>query len=391
MSMPLSRRSLLLGAAAGLLLPHAAFASLPGDRRLVVIILRGGMDGLHAVPPVGDPAYAGIRGGLALGAGALPLDGTFALHPALGPLMPLWSSKELAVVHACASPYRQRSHFDAQDILESGGTIAHALRDGWLNRALVVLGGGRGSAMAIAQGLPLLLRGNAPAASWAPSPLPGLPPEQVAALRALYAGDELMSTAFEEGAQMEAFAAEIMAEDMGGSPDRKKSSAFPGLAGAAGKLMAAADGPRLAVMELGGWDTHTSQMNRMVQPLAQLAGGITALAEALGAHWRQTVVLAMSEFGRTVAINGTGGSDHGTGGALLLAGGAIQGGKVFTDWPGLGSGNLHQGRDLKPTTDCRAVFKALLGDHLGLPGTALDSTIFPDSAAVRPLAGMVRL
>ncbi|WP_172822766.1 DUF1501 domain-containing protein [Paramagnetospirillum marisnigri] len=387
----LSRRAFLGSVSLAWAAPSAWAAAEP-SARLVVIVLRGGMDGLHAIPPLGDPDYVPARGGLALGpdSGAPALAGPFHLHPALAPLLPLWQSRELAIVHAVASPYRERSHFDGQDVLESGGAKPHALSDGWLNRAVVELGGV--GAMAVRSSLPLLLRGSARAASWDQSPLPGLPPERVRALVALYAGDPLLAPAFEDGVQMEAFAAEALAEDpmvMDGKP-AKRSHAFPALATAAGRLMAAAEGPRMVVMELGGWDTHSGQMGRMVQPLAQLAEGITALAASLGPVWRRTVVVCVSEFGRTVAENGTGGSDHGTGGAMILAGGAVAGGRVIADWPGLAKEQRHQGRDLRPTLDGRAVFKGLLRDHFGLTARALDGVVFPGSAGLRPLDSLIR-
>lgn len=392
----LNRRAFLAASAALGFVPSARAARL-SDQRLVVIVLRGAMDGLHAVPPLGDPDYAAARGGLALKEeGAVRLDSTFALHPALSPLQPLWQARELAVVHAVASPYRERSHFDGQDVLESGAAKPHALADGWLNRAVTALG--NPPALAVAQALPLVLRGEAKATSWAPSPLPGLDPERVNRLRALYAGDPLLAAAFEEGVQMESFADEALSSDdamMGeamanGTRKRKGNNAFPVLAGAAGTLMAAPDGPRVVVMELGGWDTHSAQMGRMNQPLGQLAQGIAALAKSLGPAWRTTMVVAASEFGRTVAENGTNGSDHGTGGAMILAGGALNGGTVFTDWPGLAKPALYQNRDLNPTTDGRAVFKALLHDHMGVAAKALDQTVFPDSAGVRPMNGLLR-
>lgn len=388
--MNLSRRA-FLGCSAALGFIPGALAAQPDDRRLVVVVLRGGMDGLHAVPSLGDPAYASARGGLALdpGSGAVRLDSTFALHPALAPLQPLWQARELAIVHAVASPYRERSHFDGQDVLESGGTRPHALNDGWLNRAVAARG--NPPALAVSQSVPLLLRGPAKVSSWAPSPLPGLPPARIETLRALYDGDPLLSMAFEEGMQMEAFADTALSmEPEMAAGKRKGASAFPALAAAAGSLMAAADGPRLLVMELGGWDTHSGQLGRMNQPLGQLAEGINALARALGPAWKTTMVVAVSEFGRTVAENGTGGSDHGTGGAMILAGGAVAGGRVIADWPGLAKAQLHQGRDLRPTLDGRAVFKAILRDHMGVAAKALDAAVFPDSAGVRPMDGLVR-
>ncbi|RAU22680.1 hypothetical protein CU669_08385 [Paramagnetospirillum kuznetsovii] len=391
----LNRRAFLAAAgAAALSFPGQGLAGLPGDRWLVVIILRGGMDGLHAVPPLGDPSYGAARGALALGrggeGGALDLDGFFGLHPALVGLEPLWRRKELAVVHAVASPYRNRSHFDGQDVLEGGGVKAHATGDGWLGRA--VADGGRGEALAVAQAVPLILRGAAAPSSWSPSPMPGLPPEQIRALSALYADDPLFSAAFEDGVQMEAFIAGLVDGDdktMGEEQPKKKSTAFPDLAMAAGRLLTAPGGPRVAVMELGGWDTHTGQANRMAQPLAQLADGIAALAKSMGTAWAKTVVVAASEFGRTVAMNGTSGTDHGTGGAMFLAGGAVKGGRVIADWPGLDTSRLLDGRDLRPTLDGRSVFKAVLRDHLHLSTPSLDSIVFPDSAAIKPLDGLI--
>ena len=393
-----SRRQMLMGSGAGLLaalLPGVGFAALPGERRLVVVILRGGMDGLHAVAPVGDADYARARGAMALSPDqVIRLDGSFALHPALAPLVAYWLRRELAIVHAVASPYRERSHFDAQDLLEGGGTSPHQLSDGWLNRALVAAGAGKGTALAVAQDLPLILRGTAPAASWAPSPLPGLASGLIEKISALYAGDPALAAAFEEAVQASAMAEAVMAEDdeAAMAPARPKGQDFPALAQAAGRLLAAADGPRVAVLQLGGWDTHVGQgldKGRLAEALGKLAGGLDGMALALGPAWRDTVVVAVSEFGRTVAANGTGGTDHGTGGLALLMGGRVAGGRVVGPWPGLAAAQLHQGRDLRPTTDLRAVLKGVLGDHLGIARTALDGAIFPDSGAIAPVGGLI--
>ncbi|MBI5164828.1 MAG: DUF1501 domain-containing protein [Magnetospirillum sp.] len=384
-----SRRTFLAGTAALAAAPRLALAALPGNRRLMVVVLRGGLDGLHAVAPLGDPDYVAARKGLALESG-LDLDGFFALHPALAPLVPLWRRRELAVVHAVASPYRERSHFDGQDILEGGAIRAHATADGWLARALGALDAKPRAALAVSQGMPLLLRGTPAAASWTPSPLPGLPPELVARIAALYKGDRLLAEAFEEGVQAEAMAEAALGDDMTAPEARKTAGrpSFPRLAEAAGRLLAAADGPRVAVLDLGGWDTHTNQAHRIVAPLGHLAEGLAVLPAALGPAWAETVVVAVGEFGRTVAANGTGGSDHGTGGALFLAGGAVAGGAVHGRWPGLAT--LHDGRDLAPTTDVRAVFKGVLKDHLGLGARILDDTVFPASGQVAPVARLVR-
>lgn len=392
MTQRLSRRGFLSLAGAFALLPGGlALAQAPTGKRFVFVVLRGGMDGLAAVPPMGDPDYAAARGGLALPSDAPRLlDRRFGLHPALDPILPLYRKGDLLVVHAVASPYRERSHFDGQDVLEGGGEKPHALNDGWMNRALQALG--PLPAMAVGQGIPLTLRGAAPATSWAPSPLPGLKPDQARRLVMLYEGDSLFARALDDGLQMEAFVNDTLGEGMEAEMARKASD-FARLAAAAGRLLAAPDGPRLAVMECGGWDTHTGQglaTGRMALPLAQLAEGLAGLAEALGPAWEKTVVVAASEFGRAVAANGTGGTDHGTAGAVLVAGGGLTGGRVLGDWPGLARENLHQNRDLRPTTDLRAVLKGLLHDHLGLDRGLLDEKVFPGSAALRPLEGLVR-
>lgn len=389
-----TRRGFLAGSAAAslaLAAPGVALAALPGEKRFVFIVLRGAMDGLHAAIPLGDRDYAAARGGLAMPrAGTIDLDGSFALHPALGSLAPLYQKREVLIVHAVASPYRDRSHFDGQDVLEGGGTAPHQLGSGWVNRALKTLDAGRSAGLAVSQGVPLALRGTVAVRSWAPSPLPGLGPEMVERVRALYAGDPQFALAFEEGVQGDAFVATTLADDpMGAKPAAK----FPVLAEATGRLLAAPDGPRVAVMELLGWDTHVGQgldKGRMADVLAQLGDGIAAMAQAMGPAWRETVVVAASEFGRTVAMNGTNGTDHGTATAVVIAGGAVAGGKVVTRWPGLGRERLYQARDLMPTTDLRAVLKGLLRDHLRVPETALAQGVFPNSAATAPLAGLVR-
>lgn len=392
MTLRATRRGFLSLAGAFALLPGGlALANAPTDRRFVFVVLRGGMDGLAAVPPMGDPDYAAARGALALPPDTPRLlDRRFGLHPALDPALPLYRKGDLLVVQAVASPYRERSHFDGQDVLEGGGDKPHALHDGWMNRALQALG--KVPAMAVGQGIPLALRGDAPATSWAPSPLPGLSPDQARRLVMLYEGDPLFAQALDDGLQMEAFVAGTLGE--GAEAQMAKDARdFAKLAAAAGKLLAAPDGPRLAVMECGGWDTHTAQglgTGRMALPLAQLANGLAGLAGALGPVWDKTVVVAASEFGRTVAANGTGGTDHGTAGAVLVAGGSLKGGRVLGDWPGLARENLHQGRDLKPTTDLRAVLKGLLQDHLGLERAVLDEKVFPGSATVRPMEGLVK-
>ena len=384
----LSRRRLLACASTVLAFPRFAFAALPEGRKLVVILLRGGMDGLAAVIPAADRDHARLRKDLATSDGLLDLDGFFALPPELSDLLPLWKSNHLSVVHACASPYRNRSHFEAQNVLEGGGTRPYAHADGWLNRALASLAAQSGQALAVSDTLPLLLRGSAPATSWAPSPLPGLASARIQALAALYRSDGLLHAALEEGVQMQDFVNANLT-DMP-SAASKSGVQFPELAALAGKAMAVSDGPSVGVLELGGWDTHANQPQRIAKPLSNLGQGVARLRDTLGGSWRNTVVLAVSEFGRTVSMNGTDGTDHGTAGAVLLAGGAVNGGRVIVDWPGLDQRSLLEGRDLRPTTDVRAVLKAVLREHLGLDPGLMQSQVFPDSADVRPLSRLIR-
>ena len=400
----LSRRDLVYGMALGcgsmaLGLPGVAFARIESERRFVLVILRGGMDGLAAVPPYGDPSYREVRGALALAApgeagGIIPLDRLFGLNAALEPLAPFFKSGEALVLHAAATPYRERSHFDGQDILENGTTTPHASASGWLNRALALLGADAArSGLAVGQGVPLALRGSVPVQSWAPSPLPGLPPAMIAELRALYGGDRLFASALEEGVQSEALAAETLGNEREMGPQGPQPNAFAKLAPEAGKLLAAARGPRIAVMECLGWDTHQGQgtaAGRMADTLKAFATGVSGLAQSLGASWKDTVVVAATEFGRTVHPNGTGGTDHGTATAAFVIGGGVRGGRVVARWPGLAERQLYQGRDLAPTLDLRAGLKAVLRDHLELPGAALDRVVFPESAAVKPLDGLMR-
>lgn len=395
-----TRRHLLaaLGMAATVpLLPRWSFAAAPTDRRLVVIMLRGGLDGLAAVPPWRDPNYADIRGTLALeppggGDGALDLDGYFGLHPALAPLHALYAKRQAIVFHALATPYRERSHFDGQDLLENGTTRPRGAPDGWLNRAIAALGtSDRRLGIAFGRTVPLLLAGDAPVASWAPTRLPDAPADFLTRVAALWQPDPLLGSALAEGLKAQAMSDELLGTDMRGPGGR--SGPFLALAEAAGRLLAADDGPRIAAVDLGGWDTHAQQgklTGRLATALGFLARGVEALSAGLGPAWDKTAVLALSEFGRTAAPNGTGGTDHGTAGCGFLFGGAVRGGRVLADWPGLAKQNLHEGRDLKPTFDSRALCKGLLRDHLGLDGRLLTERIFPGSAAVKPLDGLVR-
>ena len=401
----MKRRDVLLGLAFGSSglafgLPRVAFARIPSERRFVLVVLRGGMDGLAAVPPYGDPNYAGMRGPLVLpGPGAqdgiIALDHFYGLNAALGPVAPLFKQGEALALHAVATPYRERSHFGGQDVLENGTATPHATQDGWLNRALGLYGGdARRIGLAVGQGVPLALRGSVPVQSWAPSQLPGLPPRFVEKLALLYRGDQTFEMALEEGVQAEALADEALGDQRMMGPQGPQANAFAKLAPEAGTLLAAKDGPRVAVMECLGWDTHQGQgtvQGRMADTLKAFADGIAGLAASLGPAWRDTVVLAASEFGRTVRANGTAGTDHGTATAAFLFGGAVAGGRVVANWPGLDQGRLYDGRDLAPTLDLRGAIKAVMRDHLELPADALDRVVLPSSAQVKPLPGLVRV
>jgi uncharacterized protein (DUF1501 family) len=398
--MLLNRRRLLLAGLVTGFAPRLALAAAATDRRLVVVMLRGAWDGLAVVPAYGDPAFAGLRGGLDMGrpGGAeapIDLDGFFALHPALEPLVPFWRKGELLPVQAVATTHRGRSHFEAQDVLEAGVPVVSGHADGWLNRALSEIPppSDRRLALALGQVVPLTLRGEVPVASWAPSRLPTPSADLISRIAALWQQDEALGPALAEGLKAQTMAGEVLSgEDRMGGQGRGVG-AFVQVARAAGGFLAAERGPRIAVLDIGGWDTHSGQgtvRGRLVQSLTPLGNGLAAMAAELGPAWRDTVVLCVSEFGRTVAPNGTGGTDHGTGGLALLLGGAVKGGRVLADWPGLGRGALFEGRDLKPTLDTRALYKAVLRDHLGLDLQAIERKVFPDTAGVKAPAGLIR-
>jgi uncharacterized protein (DUF1501 family) len=376
-------------------LPGLAFAAAPGElrggeRRLVFVFLRGGMDGLSAVPAHGDPQYAPRRGALAIGApgtpgGALDLDGSFGLNPLLAEMHKLYTARELAVLHAVASPYRERSHFDAQNLLENGTPKPFGRDSGWLNAALAARGGT--GALALGQSIPLVLRGSATVSSWSPSALPGPDADLLERLAQLYRGDALLAPSFAAAREAQGMMeGRDKAGGMGGGPQ-----AVLALAKAAGEILGKRDGPRVASIDFGGWDTHINQLGEysaLNRNLRLLDRSVAALKEALGPAWRHTAVLIVTEFGRTVAPNGSSGTDHGTAGAAFAAGGAVRGGRVIADWPGLDERALHEGRDLRPTTDLRALFKAALIAQLGLGEAALETQVFPGSASVRPLEGL---
>jgi len=413
-----TRRSLLrTGATLTLLAPFARLAAAGADTesRVVLVILRGGLDGLAAVPPYAEGPYQSLRGPLAIPApgaqgGALDLDGTFGLHPALANLHAMYRAREALIVHAAATPYRERSHFDAQNVLESGDLRPHGSTSGWMNRALSALPAGKSREAGVALGanVPLAMRGPAEVASWSPTKISALDEGTLARITDLYARDPLLSQRLADALESDAIANEAQAAaeaepeeipmmsnvvERDAKEKRNYNARYAETARAAAGFLKRDDGPRVAMFDTTGWDTHANEGGAQGQLALRLRGldaALAALKESLGPVWRKTVVLVATEFGRTAAINGTRGTDHGTGAAAFLLGGAVAGGRVLADWPGLSHSSLLDGRDVRPTCDLRTVMKGVLRDHLGVPARALDSTVFPDSASARPMDGLIR-
>ncbi|THD63068.1 MAG: DUF1501 domain-containing protein [Bradyrhizobium sp.] len=398
-SLAVSRRGLLLGGAsfaAWAYLPKFARAADGRDPRLIVVILRGALDGLATVAPSGDPDYAGLHGSIALTPdgphAAVMLDSFFALHPSMPEFARMYREKHAAVIHAVSTPYRDRSHFDGQDVLESGYAGPGRVQSGWLNRTLAALPRGDRvtSGLAVGPTTPLVLRGPAPTVGWAPVTLPQAADDTAARLLELYSHrDPALATALSQGLKLDKTA---QGDDMKPKPGTNNIGAMRLVARGAAKLMSADDGPRIAALAFDGWDTHANEggpVGRLAQLLSGLDGALAEFESGLGERWRDTVVVVATEFGRTARINGTEGTDHGTGTIALLAGGAVKGGRVIADWPGLKPANLYEGRDLAPTTDLRAVIKGVLHDHLSLNERALAETVFPDSATVKPVKGLL--
>ncbi|MFY9695588.1 MAG: DUF1501 domain-containing protein [Xanthobacteraceae bacterium] len=403
-----SRRELLL--TSGTLFAWAHMPKLAHaegrDPRFLAIILRGALDGLAAVAPVGDPQWVSLRGEEALildgKTPALKLDDFFALNPAMPHLHGMFQDGEAIVVHACATPYRERSHFDGQDLLESGLAKAGPSETGWLNRALAGLqSGGRvdpkgGRVFAVGPVTPLIARGSAPILSWSPQRVMPASGDTVARLLELYRqSDVKLASVLEDNAKLTAIEQSgdrTMAQKPGGPGPAQVRAYFSDAAGNAAKFLAQPDGPRIGALALDGWDTHVNEgiaNGRLSQLLGALDDALDAIKTNMGPAWRETVVALATEFGRTARINGTDGTDHGTATVALLVGGALRGGRVIADWPGLKPAALYQNRDLAPTTDLRAVLKGVLKDHLRADDRALAQNVFPGSDGVRPMAGLV--
>jgi uncharacterized protein (DUF1501 family) len=388
MPLPLNRRTLLtgLGGVSLSFVGRAAWAGETARKKLVVIIARGALDGLSVSPPYGDPNYLPLRGALALPApgqdgGALRLDDTFGLHPTLVELHAMALAGEARIAPAVAIPERIRSHFEAQDMLENGTAKVYSTNSGWLNRALAAQGSTRG--LSVGTTAPLVLRGPVQAASWAPGP--NLPQnDRVASLLMdLYKDDPVLAPALASGLATEGMA--LTAE--GDEAVKPKDVRLLGRTVA--RFMLEPQGPDVVAISLDGWDTHAGQKAQLQARLPAPDQLIAGLKDGLGPEWRDTVVILATEFGRTARTNGTGGTDHGTGSTLILAGGAVKGAGIIGDWPTLADNKLFENRDLNAALDIRAVFKGVLRDHLGVDRAKLDTVVFPDSAEVRAVTGLV--
>jgi uncharacterized protein (DUF1501 family) len=400
---PATRREMLL--ASGALFAWAYMPSLAHaegrDPRFLVVVLRGALDGLATVAPVGDPNWIRLRGNDALltsgETAALPLDNLFALNPAMPNLYRMYKAGQATIVHAVASPYRERSHFDGQDVLESGLTKPGG-DTGWLNRALAGLKpsdrvAGKNT-FAVGPITPLIARGPAPVLSWTPSRLQPAGSDTLGRLLDLYHHtDPVLARALEERNALAAVASGGTDEiGAGPKPGGPLLAYFTEAASGAARFLARPDGPRVGALAFDGWDTHANEgatHGRLSVLLGALDSALAAIESGMGAAWNETAVAVITEFGRTARINGTEGTDHGTATVALLIGGALKGGRVIADWPGVADAALYQGRDLKPTADLRAVMKGVLRDHLRADERALAQQVFPDSETVKSLDGLI--
>jgi uncharacterized protein (DUF1501 family) len=387
-SHPFSRRQFIAGLSAASLisaLPGLSFAAGgQGDKKLVVVFLRGAMDGLHLIAPYADPAYSRLRGALAEAAttDAHKLDANFSLHRAMNFSAELFSKKQLLPIIAVAPPYRQRSHFDAQDCLENGSNGPDGASDGWLNRCLSAMPNQAG--LALATVMPLILRGPANATTWSP-PLPsGIDGQLIDRLAPLYAADPTLAESYRLAIEMPD--ANSAKPSMGG---RGQGNRLIQTMRQAAIFMSAANGPSISFVEDSGWDTHINQAASLQRKFTELDNALKSFQQTANAIWKNTVVIIITEFGRTAAANGNAGTDHGTGGVMLLAGGAVQGGKVAGQFAGLSNADLNEGRDIRTTTDSRAVLKGILRNHLGIAESALEAKIFPQSRAIKPMESLV--
>ena len=408
----MSRRGLLATAAGfGLSLQLLAVPAIAADaalnkKKVIVVICRGGMDGLSVAPPVGDSEYHGLRGALAFGSDALPLDSTFALHPQLTAVHAMAQAGEARIVPAVATPDRARSHFEAQDVLETGAPGVYSTTSGWLNRTVETLSAHRKvDAISIGPTAPLLLRGKVQTASWSPGRGVDAEARLPTLLQDLYRDDPLLGPALARGLATETMAKDATAGLQGGGTMMAGGKGGGGGGGAQGVqagrdaaktlgqslagFMREPGGPTVAAISLDGFDSHAGQANLLTQRLAYLDAVLDGVHQGLGPEWKNTVVLVATEFGRTARANGTGGTDHGTGSTALILGGALKPGGIVGDWPTLKQYALFENRDVAPTLDMRGLFKGVLAEHMAVDHAALDNTVFPSSSAVKPVLGLV--
>lgn len=379
--------SMCLGGAATFALPSVRFARLPGSGRMVFVLLRGGFDGLHALVPIGDPAYQGLRGAMAYGRDAVTLLGDgFALAPGLASWRQLWEANELVALHAMAIPYRTRSHFDGQAILETGLDRPDGSADGWLNRLLQVMDGER-AGIAVAAGAPRSLFGPYPFSTWSPATLGMVDDDYIDRLATLYRADRRLHDRFEAALQLR-----NVAPAMDGMASGRGANRIGPILDAAARILREPGAPNVAAVEFSGWDTHANQGmagGQLDRLLEQLASGLLAFRSAMGAEWTRTTVVVMTEFGRTARPNGTRGTDHGTAGAGFIVGPGVARSAVVTDWPGLAEASLFEGRDLRPTLDTRAVLKGVIAGVFDLTASQADR-VFPRSAEVKGRVELIR-
>ena len=357
-------------AVAALSMPRMAFARANTSRRFVFIIQRGAADGLSILGPTGDPLHAGLRDSFDQGLqNGTKLGSFFTLHPALAETAKMYAASQALFVHAVASPYRDRSHFDGQNVLETGGSAAYQLKDGWLNRLLSLLPAGDTKALALSDTVPMALRGNNQVSSYAPSKLAGPSEDLLQRVAALYEADQQLHALWSEAVATRMTAGAVEATGQNGAA----------IGSVAARLLSGDSGARIAMIETNGWDTHSGQQGRLAAQLRNLDGIVGSLKTGLGDDWTNTLVVVATEFGRTVHPNGTGGTDHGEASLAMLLGGAVAGGKVIADWPGLSTAALYEGRDLKPTTDLDALIGGAVAQHYALDARRVMTTLFPES------------
>ncbi len=376
------RRFLALAASSGgaLFVPQITFAAAATDRRFVFVIQRGAADGLHIVAPYAEPEYAKLRGPFASEIGnATKLDASFALHPALVETGKMYKAGEALFVHAVASTYRDRSHFDGQNVLETGGRAPYELKDGWMNRLTAHLPKQKAAPIALAPTVPMALRGPAETTSYAPSALPEPNDDLLARVALLYQRDPLLHPLW---------SAAMETRNMATKGERGQDPAALGKLAAT--FLARANGPRIAMIETSGWDTHTQQAARLARLLGGFDAMLAAMRDGLGQSWAKTTILVATEFGRTAAENGSGGTDHGTASLVMLIGGAVKGGRIIADWPGLSQSALYENRDLKPTMALDALIAGAAGESLSLDPQLVMRAVFKDGLGAKPITGLIR-